>query len=180
MAKPKATPPAPAPDIKPEMVMPPRPWITRADRERVDITDSGLEAVRLIAFSGGSQRLVASQLNISLSGLKKLMERDERVRLHYEAGLAEEEAELVRGLRRDAAGGFSPAAMFLLKSRHGYVEGTPAIELKPNITLVLPEARTPEQYLEDLRAREQAERLALPAPESAPVDVTPMHRGVSR
>jgi predicted DNA-binding protein (UPF0251 family) len=175
MTKPKPTVPK-----APEVVMPPRPWITRADRERVDITNSGLEAVCLIAFSGGSQRLVASELGISLSGFKKLMERDERVRLQYEAGLAEEEAELVRGLRRDAAGGFSPAAMFLLKSRHGYVEGTPAIELKPNITLVLPEARTPEQYLEDLRARERAEQLALPAPEPVPVDVTPRHRGVSR
>ncbi len=140
-AKPK---PAPKP-------LPPKPWVNRVKSDKgpptLEITDAGLEAVRMMAASSAGQCLIASRLGVSFRGYKDLMERDERVRLAWEAGFAEEEAALVENLRRDADGGYSAASMFLLKTRHNYSENYQAADSKPNVVIVLPDARTPEEYL---------------------------------
>jgi hypothetical protein len=143
MTKPKASAPTPAPVVI-EIMLPPQPWITRVPTtaggiERIEITANGLAAVREIASDGGSQRKVASDLGISNTAFKALMARDERVRLQYEAGLADEEAILIRGLKLAAANGQFVPAMFLLKSRHGYVEGAPT-QTQVGIQIVVPDS----------------------------------------
>jgi hypothetical protein len=145
--RPKAKAKAPA---KPK-ALPAGPWIVRIPsahgEPQCNITDAGLVAARVIAASGGSQKLIAAELGISLTALKALMQRDERVRLAYEAGLAEEEMILVRGLREAAAAGAWVPALFLLKTRHNYIEGAAPPSTAPNIIITLPDARSPQDYL---------------------------------
>jgi hypothetical protein len=155
-----------------EVVLPPKPWTTRG--KAVAITANGLKVVRILAASGSGQRGIANKLGMPLQTFQHLMERDERCRLEYEGGLADEERILVRGLRLAAAGGAFIPAMFLLKSRHGYVEGAPPPSTAPNILVVLPQARTPEDYLRDLQARESVKALPAPQPQQVEViEVTP-------
>src|SRR5712664_1586806 len=141
--KPKASKPKQAASI----ALPAGPWIDRVSaghgEPQCNITNAGLIAARMIAASGGSQKLIAAELGISLTALKALMARDERVRLAYEAGLAEEEMILVRGLREAAAAGAWVPALFLLKTRHNYIEGAAPPSTAPNIIITLPDARTP-------------------------------------
>jgi hypothetical protein len=152
--KPKAK--ARATTLQAAIALPAGPWIVRESsgqgEPQCNITEAGLVAARMIASSGGSQKLIAAELGISLTALKALMQRDERVRLAYEAGLAEEEMILVRGLREAAAAGAWVPALFLLKTRHNYIEGAAPPSTAPNITLVLPDSRSPEDYLRVINA----------------------------
>jgi hypothetical protein len=165
--------PKPAPQVAPtedEVALPPKPWTKHG--KAVAITANGLKAIRILAASGSGQRGIANELGMPLSTFQGLMERDQRCRLEYEGGLADEERILVRGLRLAAAGGAWVPALFLLKCRHGFVEGAPPPSTAPNILVVLPQARTPEDYLRDLQARESVK--ALPAPPQVEViEVTP-------
>jgi hypothetical protein len=144
----KAKPPTPpvALAARNDLVLPTGPFVLR-DAGAFEITPAGLELTRMVAASGGSQRLIASKLEISFTALKNMMARDERIRLEYEAGLAAEEAILVRGLRAAAAAGQYIPALFLLKTRHGYIEGAPPPTTVPNVTIVLPDSRSPTDYL---------------------------------
>jgi predicted DNA-binding protein (UPF0251 family) len=144
---------------KPAPALPAKPWIERG--EQVDITVNGLEAVRLMAFSGFGQRLIASRLGIVLSSLQKLMERDERVRLSWEEGFAENEHALVANLQRDADGGYSAASMFLLKARHGFSESV-APTTQVGVQIVLPAALTRDEYMAKLKAESLPQLEVLP------------------
>jgi hypothetical protein len=82
------------------------------------------------------------------------------VRLAYERGRAEMEHSLVDGLRKSAAKGYAPAAMFLLKTQFGYRENDPVIPQQQNaIIITLPDSLSPEQWQE-----RQRQRAALAAP----------------
>lgn len=153
MSKSKAKLPAPVPkQAAPPIVLPAGPWIERvptgkACPARVEITATGLDAVRILAGSGGSQKLIAGKLSIALSMFKELMARDERVRVAWELGMAEEEWALVRGLRAAAADGQYVPALFLLKTRHNFIEGAAPPSTAPNIIISLPDSRSPQDYL---------------------------------
>lgn len=131
------------------MVMPAPPYTVRADDKlgTVSITDTGLEFIKRRASDGASQNLIAAELGLTKTTLQKLFQRDDRCRVAWEHGAAIEEMELVEILKASARKGYAVAALFLLKTRHGYQETGPAPATAPNITIVLPDSYSPEQYM---------------------------------
>jgi hypothetical protein len=139
---PRSPPPAP---------LPAGPWITRTPQgkgEVITFTDAGLVAVRMLAASGGSLGLISSRCNITKAALRKAMDNDERGRIAFESGIAEEEMQLVQSLRRKAEKGASAVPeLFLLKTRHGFIEGAPPPSTAPSVVINLPDSYSPAEYL---------------------------------
>ena len=134
----------------------------------VTVTAAGLALIESTAREGGSQALIAGRLGIALSTLKQVMSRCEDVRVAFERGKAEDEYVLTSALRASAAAGYAPAAMFLLKTQHGYREKDDAPTASANIQIVqLPAPMSVEQYAQSLAQRDAA--AALPAPTHAQV-----------
>lgn len=111
------------------------------------ITPAGLVVIRDMARDGASQNLIAARLGLNRSTFREVFNRQDEARVAWEHGAAEEEMALVASLRAAAAKGNIVASLFLLKTRHGYVEGAPQAETKQNITIVLPDAYSPESYM---------------------------------
>ncbi|MDO8878390.1 MAG: hypothetical protein Q8M24_08385 [Pseudolabrys sp.] len=169
MKKPKQT-PAPADDETASFIasvaMPMPPYITRADDKlgTVSITDTGLEFIKRRASDGASQNLIAAEMGLTKATLQKLFQRDERCRVAWEHGAALEEMELVDILKQAARKGYAVAALFLLKTRHGYTETAAPPTTAPNITIVLPDSYTPEQYMRVINERPKVTRPVALAP----------------
>jgi hypothetical protein len=139
---------APAARPEPERItLPTAPLVEREGRDATIVTAAGIEAVRILAAAGRTQNSIASALGIGRSTLKACFERQEAVRLAYEAGNAADEQFWLDVLRSAAAKGAFIPAMFILKSRHGYRENDAAPDTRPNVTIVLPDALSPEQYM---------------------------------
>ena len=72
------------------------------------------------------------------------------------AGRAVEHDKLVGALFEAATKkGNITAAIFLLKARHGYVEGVPFVQNSVSINYTIPAAMTPEQYVKAIEAEAQ-------------------------
>lgn len=134
--------------------LPATPYTVRADDKlgTVSITETGLEFIKLRASDGASQNLIAAELGLTKTTLQKLFQRDDRCRVAWEHGAALEEMELVEILKVSARKGYAVAALFLLKTRHGYTETASPPTMAPNITIVLPDSYSPEQYMRTINA----------------------------
>jgi hypothetical protein len=132
------------------------------DASKVTITAAGLTYIRSRASEAATQGLIAAELGIPHKTLKALVQSNEDVKLAWEHGKAEFENELVQTLLAAARKGAIVPALFLLKTRHGYVEGAqPADTNKTNIVINLPDAMQPDQYLKVIEPR----RITKPVPE---------------
>jgi predicted DNA-binding protein (UPF0251 family) len=152
--KPKDEAPVTRPAL-PAVALPPGQLVERDGRDATVITAAGLEAVRILAAVGRTQNSIAASLGIGRAAFKGCMDRQEAVRLAWEAGNAEDEQYWMDVLRRAAADGAFIPAMFILKARFGYRENDAPQDARPNITIVLPDALSPEQYLKTIGVQER-------------------------
>ena len=114
----------------------------------------GLKIIQDLAARGVAEMTIARALGMSRGAFRQAKRRDPAVQDALDAGRAVEHDKLV-GVLHDAAmaGQFVPA-IFLLKSRFGYREGT-AFEVEVNVSapggvLVVPQRKSVEEYLADL------------------------------
>jgi hypothetical protein len=117
--------------------------------DRVEVTPEGIALAGKLAAESYPMRSIAAALGLGLGTLQRAMERQPELQDAVSFGRAQEEHALVSNLRALADAGNVIANLFLLKARHGYREGV-EVEVCPNITIVLPDAATPDAYLKAL------------------------------
>jgi hypothetical protein len=138
----------------PAVALPPGQLVERAGNDATVITAAGIEAVRILAAVGRTQNSIAASLGIGRAAFKACMDRQEAMRLAWEAGHSADEQHWVDVLRLAAANGAWIPSIFMLKSKFGYREND-APDTRPNITIVLPDALSPEQYLKTISVQER-------------------------
>ncbi len=101
-------------------------------KPRKDIPPDALEVIRQAAATGASKRGVALVLGCAPSTFQKWLEENDDLREAFEDGREVERQTLHNVLYNAAIGGQGKdsliASMFLLKARHGYIEGDKAQE----------------------------------------------------
>lgn len=123
-------------------------------RRAVTLPPNGLERIRELAAKGKSQEGISYALGMARDGIQKLKARDktgEIERALFE-GREREEESLVSTLVKKATEGTGKdsviAAIFLLKTRHHYVEPREPFPVGPsvNIEIRVPGSLKPEDY----------------------------------
>jgi len=112
------------------------------------VTAPGREMVEKMLANGCSRATVAATLGISEPTLADAATRDPELSAAMERGDGALETELVGHLLAHARDGNVTAAIFLLKAKRHFRDSTP-VEPKtdrPNITINLPGAASPEDY----------------------------------
>lgn len=168
MKKPKKTPASDdeAAAYVASVVTVPANAITRADDKlgTVSISDDGLKFIRHRASEGASQMLIACELGIGSTTFKSAMKRDEKIRVAWEHGRAELEQEFVSLLIASARKGNFVPILFGLKALFGMVEGAAPVSTAPNVTIVLPDAYSPDAYMRVINERPKVTRPVALAP----------------
>jgi len=95
---------------------------------------------------------IAKALGVSTVTFNLWKERHPELRDALVAGRRVEHDQLVGKLFQLGMKGNVTACIFLLKSRHGYVEGVPLIQNSVSVNFTLPGAMSPEQYVRTLTA----------------------------
>jgi hypothetical protein len=127
--------------------------ITRTGRGKtapVTITPAGLEVIERMAAEGQDQRSIAKALGIHRRTMTELQKHRPDVEEAFERGLAALADELTHHLLRAARKGNIVAMIYLTKARLGWREGD-VPDQRPNITINLPDAQTPEAYLRSIQ-----------------------------
>jgi hypothetical protein len=125
------------------------------------VSHRGLETVEKMARGGMETATIAAALGMSTSAFRQVMHRQVEVEQAMARGRAGLSDELMNLLLKSARKGNVVAAIFLAKARCGWREGDPP-ETRPNITIVLPDAATPEQYMKTISAAAPARAAPLP------------------
>jgi hypothetical protein len=133
---------------------------------RIDVTPAGLAVIRDMAAGGNDHRTIAKRLGIGYQTLRDMQKRGGDVDDALAAGHAELADTITSELLKQGKAGYAPALMFLAKARLGWREGD-APETKPSITIVLPDAKSPDAYLASI-----AEANAKALPPIAPKGIT--------
>ena len=113
------------------------------------VTGEGRDVVERMLANGCSRETVAATLGTSTSTLAAAAERDEALSAAMQRGDGALETELVGHLLAHARDGNVTAAIFLLKAKRGMRDtgDDPRKPTeRPNITINLPAAATPEAY----------------------------------
>jgi hypothetical protein len=110
------------------------------------VTERGLGAIAAAAAGGYSRSGIAALLGISRHALRRVAERQPEVAAALQRGEAALEQELVMGLVRQAREGAFVPAIFLLKSKFGYVEGAPPDAAKPTININIPAPMSADEF----------------------------------
>jgi hypothetical protein len=119
----------------------------RIPGQRVDPPDGAADDIRLLASTGFSKIGIAEHFGVSLSTLNRWLDDDDALQDAFTFGRDAERYTLHNALYRKACNGDSVAAMFLLKSRHGYREGDQQDQAnKVSITFNLPGAVSADEY----------------------------------
>lgn len=134
----------------------PAPPFTERAVDGISITDSGLALIELLSANGHTQIMIARALGITSRTLMRIRKRDARVQDAYDHGLGLNQVELVSILMSRARSGGKDAAisaMFLLKTKHAFREGELPRDSgrATNVTINLPGALSPEQYMQRLQ-----------------------------
>ena len=138
-----------------------------AGEPQITVTAEGLALIERLSANGGSRNIVAAGLGVGRATFHRLLDRDENVKMAYEAGRARDEQFHVSVLRKAASKGVVIASIFALKAKHGWTEQQQPTT-QNNIQIVsLPAPMTPEQYAVHLAQRDAA--ASLPAPTDAQV-----------
>ncbi|PBS11940.1 hypothetical protein CMZ82_12445 [Lysobacteraceae bacterium NML93-0792] len=91
---------------------------------------------------------MARRLGVGVATLKQWMDDDDRLRAAYDEGIEEEHQFLIAALKKQIDKSPTPA-IFLLKTRHGYVEGDRAEQAnRVQLTFNIPAAPTREEWLQ--------------------------------
>jgi hypothetical protein len=110
-----------------------------------------LAVIEKMAAVGHAQRSIAKRCGVVLSTFQRWLKDYPEVKEAYENGLAAEHDTLVSGLAQQAAKGNIVAAIFLLKARHGYVEGQQVQDNRVAVQITLPGAMTQENYMKTVK-----------------------------
>lgn len=106
------------------------------------------EKVRRWAAEATPQKVMARRLGVGVATLKQWMDDDDRLRAAYDEGIEEEHQFLIAALKKQIDKSPTPA-IFLLKTRHGYVEGDRAEQAnRVQLTFNIPAAPTREDWLQ--------------------------------
>ncbi len=119
------------------------------------ITPAGVEVVREMAGRGYGKPSLARKLGLGSAAFYRCLKDQPEVADAYAEGKAKEEEFLVGKLRTAADKGNIVAAIFLLKSRHGYVEGAPPDTSRTNVIINLPDAMSEEAYMRMVSVQQQ-------------------------
>ena len=113
------------------------------------IPPGGYKLIRELTANGAREVDIARALRMNLRTWMRLKEEDEKALAAWEAGRAVEHEALRGALFEKATKGNIPAAIFLLKARHGYRERDElgAGGERVTVEFKLPAPLNPEQYV---------------------------------
>ena len=137
------------------------------------VTPAGCEVARRMQAEGCPEALLASVLGLPLATMRDAAKRQPELADAMAAGAGVLEGELVKLLMEHARGGYSPAAMFLLKSKCGYREqGPPAGQANVQVNIQIPPPMSDAEFkaIIDGTASAAPEPPALPTPRKGSVD----------
>jgi hypothetical protein len=122
--------------------------LRKAGRKPVNAPAEAAQRIRALASDGFSIVGVAAAMGVGKDQLGAWMERDPTLKEAFDEGRETERQTLHNQLFRLAMEkGNAPAAMFLLKARHGYREGDQSDQAgRVNVTIALPGAMTLQQF----------------------------------
>lgn len=118
-------------------------------RPRKTLPPDGLKIIRELASKGVKETEVAKALGLTFKTWKRIREENPEAKAAWEEAKAEEHDALVGVLYEKAIKGDSTAAMFLLKSRHGYRDHGPTEggdSARVNLVFNLPAPLNADQY----------------------------------
>lgn len=114
---------------------------------RVNPPSNAAAEIETLAATGFSMKGLAAHFRCSVDTIRNWFEKHSALKQAFENGREKERLALHNALYKKAMNGDGPAAMFLLKSKHGYREGDQKEESnRVAITFNLPGALKPEQY----------------------------------
>lgn len=116
-------------------------------RER-NVGAKGIQLVERMAAGGLSDAAIAKALKMNRETFRFCRRRQPEVEEALQRGRSAEEHALFSKLHEAAMKGNVVAAIFLLKSRHGYRDQGNATDERPNIVINLPDAVSPDSYLQ--------------------------------
>jgi hypothetical protein len=118
----------------------------RCDMSRTP-TEDDLEMIERLAAEGHSQTGICRAIPITFPTWQRWMKDHPEVKEAFRRGLSQEEFFLVSKLREQAEKGQAVPCIFLLKAKHGYVEGqAPQTDQRVQIAVTLPAALPADQY----------------------------------
>lgn len=104
------------------------------------------DKLRRWAADAVTQKVMARRLGVSVQTLKRWMDESPRLAAAYDEGVEEEHQMLVAALK--ARLDVPAAAMFLLKTRHGYREGDQTGQAnRVQVTFNIPGAASKDQWV---------------------------------
>ncbi len=120
------------------------------------LPSNAAEVVQQAAENGCTVEQIAAALGVGRTTFAEWREKYPELEAAMVGGRAVEHDKLVGALFEAATKkGNITAAIFLLKARHGYVEGVPLVQNSVSINYTLPAAMTPEQYVRTIEAEAQ-------------------------
>jgi hypothetical protein len=135
---------------------------------RIDVTPEGLRVLTAMAAAGQDQHTMAKRLGLgSATTLRGIAKRDDAVQEALDVGHAVLADEVTHLLLEQGRKGNTVALIFLSKARLGWSDQGVLPDARPNITIVLPDAKTPDAYLQSI-----AEANARALPPIAPKGIT--------
>ena len=125
-------------------------------RKPIEPPANAAEIVQKACENGCTNEQIATALGIGRKLLNEWKERYPAIEEAFHLGRAVEHDKLVNALFVAATQkGNITAGIFLLKARHGYVEGVPLVQNSVSVNFTLPGAMTPEQYVKSLTVEAQ-------------------------
>lgn len=122
------------------------------NQRRKNIGRKGKALVEAMAAEGHTNTSIAKVLRMSAETLRQIRKRDPSVQEALDRGRASLEVELTHLLLEQARAGHVVAMIYLTKARCGWQEGAAPSDARPNITIVLPAAQSPAEYLRRIEA----------------------------
>lgn len=120
-------------------------------RRKKTLPTNGLQTIRDLAERGVKETDIAKALGMSFPTWQRIKEENEEARETLEEARQIEENKLFGVLYEKAMKGDSTAAMFLLKTRHGYREGAELVNANQvNVKITLPGSLNPDEYLKEV------------------------------
>ncbi|MGO1541403.1 MAG: hypothetical protein ACTHXB_07210 [Luteimonas sp.] len=111
------------------------------------------DKVRRWAADGTPRKVMARRLGVSASTLTRWIDEVPRVSAAYDEGVEDEHQRLLESLRSHLKSG-PTAAIFLLKTRHGYVEGDRTGQANQvQVTFNLPGAAPKDEWAKVIDAK---------------------------
>lgn len=125
-------------------------------RTKIQLKESDYKKISRLAERGVSEVQITEALGISYPTWQRIKEEDPEALEALQLARRKEEAELVGMLYEKAKNGDSTAAMFLLKTRHGYLEGKERVHANAvQVNITLPGSMDPDTYNKQLEAGDE-------------------------